>query len=113
VKTDPTIPLAHNATLAKGPLARYNLTSVELKTFTFSSGAESLSIDKAVLGLVPKRLLFTMVENTDIPGSKNTNSNFFRHYDLSYFALNVDGKQIPTEVLTLNLGHEKKSFMGL
>ena len=53
VKTDPTIPLAQNATLAKGPLARYNLTSVELKTFTFSSGAQSLSIDIAVLGPVP------------------------------------------------------------
>jgi len=28
LKTDPTIPLEHNATLAKGPLARYNLTNV-------------------------------------------------------------------------------------
>ena len=49
VKTDPTIPLAHNATLAKGPLAPYNLTRVELKAFTFSSGAQSPSIDNAVL----------------------------------------------------------------
>ena len=49
VKTDPTIPLAQNATVAKDPLARYNLTKVEIKTFTFSSGAQSLSIGNAVL----------------------------------------------------------------
>ena len=61
VKPDPTIPLAHNATLVKGPLARYNLPRVELKTFTFSSGAQSLSIYNAVLERVTKRLLFTMV----------------------------------------------------
>jgi len=48
VKTDPTIHLAHNATLVKGPLARCKFTSVELKTFTFSSGAQSLSINNAV-----------------------------------------------------------------
>jgi len=81
VKTDPTIPLTHNATLDKGPLARYNLTRVELKTLTFSSGAQFLSIDNAVLGPVTKRLLLTMVENTDFLGSMNTNPYFFRQYD--------------------------------
>jgi len=29
--------LAHNIALGKGALARYNLTRVEMKTFTFSS----------------------------------------------------------------------------
>ena len=42
----------------------------------------------------------------------NTNPYFFRHYDLSYFALNVNGKQIHTEGLALNMGHEKTSLMG-
>jgi len=112
VRTDPTILLAHNATIAKGPLARYNLTSIELKTFTFSSGAQSLSVDNTVLEPVPKRLLFTMVKNTDFLGSINTNIYFFRQYDLSYFPLYVNGKQIPTEGLALNMGHEKTSVMG-
>ena len=112
VKTEPTIPLAHNVTLGKGPLARYNLTIVELKTFTFSSGAQSLSIENAVLGRVPKRLLFTMVKDTDFLDSINTNPYFFRHYDLSYFTQNVNGKQIPTEGLALNMVHEKTSVMG-
>jgi len=53
-----------------------------------------------------------MVKNTDFLGSVNTNPYFFRDYDLSYLALNVNGKQIPTEGLSLNMGHEKTSVVG-
>ena len=112
VKPDPTIPLVHNATLVKGPLTQYILTTVELKTFTFSSEALSPSIENAVLGHVPKHLLFTMVKNIDFLGSINTIPYYFRHYDLSSFALHVNGKQIHTEGLALNMGHEKTSVMG-
>jgi len=50
VRPSPSLLLAHNTTFAQGALARYNLTRVELKTYTFSSGSQSLSIDNAVLG---------------------------------------------------------------
>jgi len=53
VKPDPVTLLAHTATLNTGALARYNMTRVELKTFTFSAGSKSLSIDNAVYGPVP------------------------------------------------------------
>ena len=98
--------------LAKGVLARYNLTRVELKTFTFSSGAQSLSIDNAVFGPVLKRLFFTMVNNTDFLGSLNTNTYHFSHYNLSSFALNVKGKQIRGEGLSLYMDHEKTCVMA-
>jgi hypothetical protein len=52
---------------------------VELKTFTFSSVAWSLCMDNAVLGKIKKRLLFTMLENTDFLGSMNSNPYNIRH----------------------------------
>jgi len=104
--------LAQNTTLAQGALARYNLTTVELKTYTFSGCSQSLFIDNAVLGPIPKRLLFTMVKNSEFLGSVTTNPYNFRHYDLSSFALNVDGKHKPTEGLSLGMDHEKTSVMG-
>jgi len=73
VRPSPLIVLAHNIALVKGVQARYNLPRVELKSFTFSSGAQSLSIDNAVFGTIPKRLLFTMVKNTEFLGSVTTN----------------------------------------
>ena len=49
------------------------MTRVELKTFIFSAGSKSLSIDNAVLGPLPKCLRFTMVKNTEFIGSQDTN----------------------------------------
>jgi len=112
VRPSPSLLLAHNTTLARGALARFNRTRVELKTYTFSSGSQSLSIDNAVLGPLPKRLLFTMVKNSYFLGSVTTNPYNFHYYDLSSFALNVNGKQIPTEGLSLRMDHEKTSVVG-
>ena len=53
-----------------------------------------------------------MVKNSYFLGSVTTNPYNFRHYDLSSFALNVNGKQIPTEGLSLGMDHEKTSVMG-
>jgi len=100
VKPDPVTLLAHTATLNTGALARYNMTRVELKTFTFSAGSKSLSIDKAVLGPVQKRLLFTMVKYADFIGTVDTNPYKFQHYDMSDFSL------------CLGMDHEKTSVMG-
>jgi len=113
VRPNPTILLAHTATLKiRGSLARYYLTRVELKTFTFAVGSISLSIDNAIRGPIPKRLLFTMLKNTDINGSLDSNPYKFQHYDISDFSLFVNGKLFPNESLTLGMDNEKKSVMG-
>jgi hypothetical protein len=46
---------AHNKPLEAGALAKYHVTSVEVKTFRFAVGSQSLYIDNAVLVLLPKR----------------------------------------------------------
>jgi hypothetical protein len=87
VRPNPAILLAHYSVLNKFGNVRYNLTRVELKTFTFAKESKSLSIDNAVLGPIPKSLLFTMIKNTDFLGSIDTNSYLFRHYDLTNFTM--------------------------
>jgi hypothetical protein len=110
---NPDILSAHNIAVRQGPAAAiYNLTRVKLKTFTFSSRSYSLSIDNVVLGPIPKRLLFTMVKNADCLGSVSTNPYRFLLYDLSYFAIKVNGKQILTKGLSLGMDHEKLSVVG-
>jgi len=83
---------SHNEALLAGYPARYNFTRVELKTFIFSGGSQSLTINNAVLGVLPKRLLFTKVKNTDFLGTADSNPFKFRHYDLEHFAMYVGGK---------------------
>jgi hypothetical protein len=111
VRAHPSTLLAHNETLHKGILARYNLTGVELKSFTFSKGAQSVSIDNAVLGTVPKRLVFTMLKNIDYLGSTDSNPYNFRHYDMNCFSLFVNGKQNPIEGLSIHTSSQKTSVM--
>jgi hypothetical protein len=50
VLPNPAILEAQEKALEKGALARYNVTRVDLKTFTFSAGSKSRSVDNAVLG---------------------------------------------------------------
>ena len=64
IRPSPKIFVAHNEALSNGIHALYNLTRVELKTFTYAGGAQALSINNGVMGDFPKRLIFTMVKNT-------------------------------------------------
>ena len=41
-----------------------------------------------------------------------TNPYNLRHYDFNYFALHVNGRQIPTEGLSLDIEHENSFVMG-
>jgi len=70
IRFNPVMLIAHNSTLSKW------VSRFELETFTFSARSKSLSIDNAVLGPIPKLLLFTMVKNTDFIGSTQTRANF-------------------------------------
>jgi len=68
-------------------------------------------MNSAVLGVLPKRLIFTMVKNTDILGSMDSNPYNLRHYDLENFAMYVNDRQIPPEGVNLLMVHEKTAVM--
>ena len=53
-----------------------------------------------------------MIWNKDFLGSIDTNPYSLRHYDLSSFALYVNGKQIPGGSPSLDTSHEKKTVMA-
>jgi len=91
IRTSPKISVAHSEALSKGCIARYNVRRVELKTFTFAGGPQAVSIN-TVLGMFPKRLVFTMVKNTDFLGSRDSNPYNFRHYDLNNFTMYLNGR---------------------
>ena len=112
VQPNPAILEAQEKALEKGALARYNMTKVDLKTLTFLGGSKSRSIDKEVLGPIPKGLLFTMIKITDFKGSVDTNPYKFKHYDISEFSLYGNGRRVPSEGLSLDTDHENTSVMG-
>jgi hypothetical protein len=111
VKPSSTTQLAHAKALEKVN-AWYDMTRVALKTFTFGAGSKSVSINNAVRGILPKRLLFKMLRNTDSTGSMDTNPYIFRHFGLNHFVMYVNGRQLPSEGLSLNTASEKTCTMA-
>ncbi len=88
------------------------MTRVELNTFTYAKGLQSLSIDKAILAPIPKRLLFAIVDKGELLGSLTTKPFKFQHFDMTFFTLYVNGKQIPSGGLRLDIEREKGSVMA-
>ena len=112
VQPNPAILEAQETALERRARTRYNMTRVDLKSFTFSARSKYRSIDNAVLGPLPKRLLFTMIKNTDFNGSVDTKPYKFRHYDISEFSLYVNGRPISRHASLKNVscatGHSLK-----
>jgi hypothetical protein len=106
VKPSSTIQLAYTKALEKVN-ARHDMTKVALKTFIFWAGSKSLSIGNAVLGTLPKRLLFTTFRNPEFMESPYTNSYYFRHFGLNLFVMYVNGRQVPSKGLPLNTASAK------
>ena len=49
---------------------------------------------------LPKWIVIAMVKNTAFDGDKDKNPCNFKHFNVNYSALHVDGKQIPAKPLT-------------
>ena len=110
MKQSPTIQLAHAKALEKVN-ARY-MTKATVKTFTFGAGSKSLSVDNALLGILPKRLLFTILGNAHFSGSTDTNRYPDKHFGLNSFVMYVNGRQVPFEGLSLNTADAKTCTMA-
>jgi hypothetical protein len=59
IRQNSKVQVAHNTVLSKGCQTK-NIIRVELKSFTFCSGSQSLSIDDAVLGQIPKNAYYSL-----------------------------------------------------
>lgn len=111
VKPAPSILMSHMKALEKVN-ARYDITRVDVRSFTFGAGQSTISIDNAVIGPLPKRILIGMTNNTNFSGTPSTNPFEFKHFGLQYFAIYVNGQQIPAGGLSIDTTHEKGSTLA-
>ncbi|KYQ48649.1 Uncharacterized protein F54H12.2 [Trachymyrmex zeteki] len=73
-KISPSVLLTHARMLNK-TTAKYPLTRVEVKTFTIHAGVVGESIDNAILGQLPKRIIVGFVDNKAFNGNKKLNND--------------------------------------
>ena len=97
-KINPSVLLAHSRTLESGT-AKYPITRVEVKSITLPAGIQNKTLDSVFLGQLPKRIIVGMVTNKAFNGDYKKSPYNFQHFKMNYFALYVDGEQVPMKAL--------------
>ena len=77
--------LAHARMLNK-TITKYPLTKVEVKTFTILAGVVGESINNAILGQLPKRIIVSFVDKA-FNSDRKLNSFNFKNYGINFFSL--------------------------
>jgi len=113
VQPKPLILSAHDQALTEWALARYNITRVDLKTFTFSATSKSWSIYNAVLGPSPNgccsprlRTLISKAQLTQPPTNLSVTIS-------ANFRFKWTGKHVHNVGLILDMHHEKTYVMAI
>jgi hypothetical protein len=97
VNVNPSIAVAHEIALKKGP-AIYPIRRVECKSFT------SLCKDNLFNGLVPRALVFGLVDGDAFNGNPKKNPFNFKHFDVSSIGITINGEEMPFKPMKLAFG---------
>ena len=79
--------------------ARYPIRRTEQRTFSISNNITSWAQENAVVGPLPRRLTVGFLRTDALHGSYHLNPFNFHHFDINFFSLYVNGKQIPSRAL--------------
>ncbi|XP_015787152.1 uncharacterized protein F54H12.2-like [Tetranychus urticae] len=82
-------------TLSKSS-AKYFVIRNEMKNFTLTKGINMTTIENLFTGILPKRIILGLVDESSFAGDRKSNPFLFKNYGVSHLALNVDGNCIPT-----------------
>ena len=102
VKISPAFMLQHAMALEKATI-KYPLTRVETIQHTINKGVVCETFDNVSSGIIPKRIIFGMVEATAAQGNYSKNPFNFKHFDLSQISVTIDNQDVPYSPLNENL----------
>jgi transposase-like protein len=103
---DPQIVQAHKAALVKQPVI-YNITQSQIKTHLLTKGIKNERITNIFRGKLPRSLMVFFVESEAFDGSINKNPFLFKHFDLNYFQLYINGEPFMTKVFQPDFSKNK------
>ncbi len=83
--------------------AKYPIDRVCLKNFSIPAGSRVSNQENLFLGTLPKSIVLAMVDNDVFTGSYDKNLFSFKHYDLEFLAIYVDGQQFSRQASTTRL----------
>lgn len=92
----PSLMLSHIKKLDSGAVMQYPMRRVECKSMHIVSGTIQLNTESLISGMIPARILLTLVKATDQVGKLETNPFIFNHNNVSFVHVTVNNDQIIT-----------------
>lgn len=105
VKINKGIQMRHIEKLEKLNMALYPITRVDMKSYNLAQGSLAWNEENLFTGILPKRIVVALVDADAFNGAYNKNPFNFKHHNLSYCSLLVDGKMNPQKPLISDFGN--------
>ncbi|KAI0230293.1 hypothetical protein LSAT2_019326 [Lamellibrachia satsuma] len=111
---NPTVQMAHIKALEKSTV-KYPMRSVDCKVYSIPAGARSHTHENLFLGTLPKRLVLCCIDNDAYNGAYDKNPFHAKNNAISFHAVYVDGRQIPSKPFQPNFADDLfvRSYMSL
>lgn len=91
--------LAHAETLLLSN-AKYPIERVGIKVFSIPAGSRVANQENLFLGQLPKTVVLAFVDNDAFSGSKRKSPYNFKHYNICFAGLYLEGVQVPSKPYT-------------
>ncbi|XP_062835853.1 uncharacterized protein F54H12.2-like [Anolis carolinensis] len=114
VKLTPGVRLGHAEALLTSN-AKYPVDRVSMKVFSIPVGSRVSNQENLFLGQLPKQVVIGLVDNDSFSGAYNKNPFNFKHYDINFAALYLDGEQYPMKPFQPNFEEDNcvREYMSL
>ncbi|GFY66134.1 uncharacterized protein F54H12.2 [Trichonephila inaurata madagascariensis] len=106
VHVNPEVILGHGKTLEKTS-AKYSITRVLCKVYSIPKGSMSFIQDNIFSGQMPKKLFVGCVDNEAFHGAFSKSPYEFKHFNLNFIGVYVDGQPVPHNPLELDFSKDQ------
>uniref|UniRef100_H3ANZ2 Uncharacterized protein n=1 Tax=Latimeria chalumnae TaxID=7897 RepID=H3ANZ2_LATCH len=98
VKVSPRVRLSHAEALLMAN-TKYPIDRVGMKVLSIAAGSCVCNQENLFLGQLPKLIVIGFVDNDSFSGVYHKNPFNFKHYNINFVALYMDGEQVPVKPL--------------
>jgi hypothetical protein len=96
--------VAHQEVLKSNTMAKYFYVEQSLRKFVIPQGNTSFFAENAFNGVCPDKIVMAFVSAVACGGSYNTNPFNFKHYDLNFVNISVEGIPAPRGACKIDIG---------
>ena len=89
---------------------RLPIRRTEQRDFSIATGLTSWSQESVISGQIPRRITIGFIRSAAFAGAYNRNPFLFHHFNINFFSLYINGKQLPSRALTPDFSDDNTDY---